>query len=80
MNSTHMFGSHPLYVRIALYTPCISSLLFRLIYQVDQHYLLRLALNQSLALSDGFSQATALLAIAAADYKNEKKKIIYSVH
>ena len=33
----------------------------------------QLALNQSLTLSGGFSQATALLAIAAADYKNEKK-------
>ena len=36
--------------------------------------MLRLALNQSLTLSGGFSQATALLAIAAADYKNKKKK------
>ena len=35
---------------------------------------MRLALNQSLTLSGGFSQATALLAIAAADYKNEKKE------
>ena len=43
-------------------------------FKFDQHYLLRLALNQSLTLSGGFSQATALLAIAAADYKNEKKK------
>ena len=35
---------------------------------------MRLALNQSLTLSGGSSQATALLAIAAADYKNKKNK------
>ena len=46
----------------------------RLFLKFDQHYLLRLALNQSPTLSGGFSHATALLAIAAADYKNVRKK------
>ena len=40
----------------------------RLFLKFDYHYLLRLVLNQSLPLSGGFSQATALLALAADDY------------